>query len=109
MRVLVVEASQEDRRAIVDALMPIDDIAVQGAVADMESAIRAIIEESPDVVVTGIELADGSGLELIEKARQAPRPPKIVVVAPAPTRDDWQRHLAAGADRFVERDVELDE
>jgi signal transduction histidine kinase len=109
MRVLVVEASQEDRRAIVDALMPIDDIAVQGAVADMQTAIRAILEESPDVVVTGTELADGSGLELIEKARQAPRPPKIVVVAPAPTRDDWQRHLAAGADRFVERDHELDE
>jgi signal transduction histidine kinase len=109
MRVLVVEASQEDRRAIVDALIPIDDIAVQGAVADVQSAIRAIVEESPDVVVTGIELADGSGLELIERARQAPRPPKIVVVAPAPTRDDWQRHLAAGADRFVERDRELDE
>jgi signal transduction histidine kinase len=109
MRVLVVEASQEDRRAIVDALMPLDEIAVQGAVADVQSAVRAILDEAPDVVVTGTELADGSGLELIEKARQAPRPPKIVVVAPAPTRDDWQRHLAAGADRFVERDRELDE
>jgi len=109
MRVLVVEASQNDRRAIVDALMPIDEIAVQGAVADMQSALRAIALESPDIVVTGVELADGSGLELIERARQAPRPPKIVVVAVAPTRDDWQRHLAAGADRFVERDGELDE
>ena len=109
MRVLVVEASQEDRRAIVDALMPLDEIAVQGAVADMQSAIRAIVEDSPDVVVTGVDIADGSGLELIERARLAPRPPRIVVVAPAPTRDDWQRHLAAGADRFVERDGELDE
>jgi signal transduction histidine kinase len=109
MRVLVVEASTEDRRAIVDALMPLDEIAVQGAVADVESAMRAIVEESPDIVVTGVELPDGSGLELIEKARLTPRPPRIVVVAPAPTRDDWQRHLAAGADRFVERDVELDE
>lgn len=109
MRVLVVEGSQEDRRAIVDALMPLDEIAVQGAVADVQSAIRAIVAESPDVVVTGVELADGSGLELIERARLAPHPPRIVVVAPAPTRDDWQRHLAAGADRFVERDRELDE
>lgn len=109
MRVLVVEASQQDRRAIVDALMHIGEIAVQGAVADLQSAVRAIVEESPDVVVTGVELADGSGLELIERARRAPRPPKIVVVGAAPTRDDWQRHLAAGADRFVERDGELDE
>lgn len=109
MRVLVVEASTEDRRAIVDALMPLDAIAVQGAVADVQSALRAIAEESPDVVVTGVELGDGSGLELIEKARLVPRPPRFVVVSAMPTRDEWQRHLAAGADRFVERDGELDE
>lgn len=109
MRVLVVEASHEDRRAIVDALLPLEQIAVQGAVADVRSAMRAIAQESPDVVVTGTELADGSGIELIEAAQRVSRPPRIVVVAPTATRAEWCRHLAAGADRFVERDDELDE
>ena len=109
MRVLVVEASHEDRRAIVDALLPLEQIAVQGAVADVRSAMRAIAQETPDVVVTGTELADGSGIELIEAAQRVPRPPRIVVVAPTATRAEWCRHLAAGADRFVERDDELDE
>jgi signal transduction histidine kinase len=109
MRVLVVEASHEDRRAIVDALLPLEQIAVQGAVADVRSALRAIAQEAPDVVVTGTELADGSGIELIEAAQKIARPPRIVVVAPTATRAEWVRHLAAGADRFVERDEELDE
>jgi signal transduction histidine kinase len=109
MRVLVVESSHEDRRAIVDALLPLEQIAVQGAVGDVRSALRAIAQETPDIVVTGTELVDGSGIELIEAARQVPRPPRIVVVAPTATRAEWCRHLAAGADRFVERDDELDE
>lgn len=109
MRVLVVEASHEDRRAIVDALLPLEQIAVQGAVPDVRSALRAIAQELPDVVVTGTELADGSGIELIEAAQKVSRPPRIVVVAPTPTRAEWCRHLAAGADRFVERDDQLDE
>ncbi len=109
MRVLVVERSHDDRRAIVDALVPMSEIAVQGAVADLQSAMRAILDESPEIVVTGIELPDGSGLDLIESARQAPKPPKIVVVAETPTRDEWCRHLAAGADRFVALDSDLAE
>jgi signal transduction histidine kinase len=109
MRVLVVERSHDDRRAIVDALVPMAEIAVQGAVADLQSAMRAILDESPEIVVTGIELGDGSGLDLIESARLAPKPPKIVVVADTPTRDEWCRHLAAGADRFVALDSDLSE
>ena len=85
------------------------EIAVQGAVADLQSAVRAIHDEAPEIVVTGIELPDGSGLDLIESARQAPKPPKIVVVAEMPTRDEWCRHLAAGADRFVALDSDLAE
>lgn len=109
MRVLVVERSHDDRKSIVDALVPMPEIAVQGAVADLQSAVKAIFDERPEIVVTGVDLHGGSGLELIESARQAPQPPKIVVVAATPTRDEWCRHLAAGADRFVALDGELAE
>ena len=109
MRVLVVERSHDDRKSIVDALVPLPEIAVQGAVADLQTAVKAIFDERPEIVVTGVDLNGGSGIELIESARQSPRPPKIVVVAATPTRDEWCRHLAAGADRFVALDGELAE
>ncbi|MGE5185732.1 MAG: response regulator [Acidobacteriota bacterium] len=98
-----------ERQAIVSALAELDAISVQGAVPDLQAALRAIATSAPDVVVTGVELADASALELIEVARQGAPSPRIVVVAASPTRDVWRRHLAAGADHFVERDAELHE
>lgn len=94
------------RQAIVEALAELDAIAVQGAVPDLRTAVHAIETSAPDVVVTGVQLADATALELIEVARTNASAPRIVVVAPAPTRDEWRRHLAAGADRFVERDTD---
>ena len=109
MKVLVVEKCKVVRQAIVEALADLDAIAVQGAVPDLRTAVHAIETSAPDVVVTGVQLVDGTALELIEVARTNASAPRIVVVAPAATRDEWRRHLAAGADRFVERDTDLRE
>lgn len=104
VRVLVAEKSQETRQAIVDALGFVDSIAVQGAVPDLRAAVHAIAKHAPDILVTGVELADGDGIELIQAAQQVAPRSRIVVVGHAPTREVCRRHLAAGAHRFVERD-----
>ena len=108
MKVLVVEASDVERRAIVESLLPLEDVIVQGAVADVRSALRALAETHLDIVVTGVRLRDGNGLQLVEAVREFGFDPAIVVVG-SPTREEWQRHLAAGADRVVDRDLELSE
>ena len=107
VRVLVAEKSQETRQAIVDALGFVDSIAVQGAVPDLRAAVHAIARHAPDILVTGIELADGDGIELIQAAQQVAPASRIVVVGQAATREVCRRHLAAGAHRFVEHDCGL--
>jgi DNA-binding response OmpR family regulator len=109
MRVLVVEASDAERRAIVETLLPLEDVIVQGAVADLRSTLRALAETHLDIVVTGVHLLDGDGLQLVEAVRELGFDPAIVVVGSEPTRAEWQRHLDAGADRVVDRDLELSE
>ena len=109
MKVLVAEKSKEARRKIVEALAGMDSIAVQGAVADLPTAVVALSAARPDLLVVGVELDDGSGLDLIAAAhRVAPRS-RIVVVGEAQDRQVWRRHLAAGADRFVEPDAGMTE
>jgi signal transduction histidine kinase len=107
VRVLVAEKSQETRQAIVDALGFVDTIAVQGAVPDLRAAVHAIVKHAPDIVVTGVELADGDGIDLIQAAQQVAPRSRIVVVGKASCGDACRRHLAAGAHRFVERDASL--
>ena len=109
MKVLVVEGSRQERKQIVDALEQVASVAVQGAVSDVESARRVLASNTPDIVVTGMHLADGDGLDLIAAARRVPNAPAIIVVGEGAGREQWRRHLEAGADRFVDRDRGLQE
>jgi signal transduction histidine kinase len=107
MNVLVVDGHNDERRAIVEALSRVPGVSVQCAMSDLETASGVLARYTPDILVTGTELADGDGLQLVEKVRR--RGMSIVVVGPAASRDVWMRYLAAGADRFVEPDRELQE
>lgn len=107
MHVLVVDGHTEERRAIVEALSQVEGVAVQCAMSDLQTASGVLAQYTPDILVTGTELADGDGIRLVEKVRR--RGMSIVVVGPAASRDVWLRYLAAGADRFVEPDGELRE
>ncbi|HEX3760218.1 MAG TPA: ATP-binding protein [Kofleriaceae bacterium] len=101
VNILVAEKSTAARQAIVDALARIDAIAVQGAVAELREAVRSLCRDTPDLVVTGVELADASGLDLIEATRQLAPESRIVVVGPSPGTEVWRRQVSAGAIRFV--------
>jgi signal transduction histidine kinase len=107
MHILVVNGPTEERRAIVEALSRVEGVSVKCAMADLETATSVLARYTPDILVTGTELADGDGIRLVEKARR--RGMSIVVVGPAPSREVWLRYLAAGADRFVEPDRDLEE
>jgi DNA-binding response OmpR family regulator len=107
MHVLVVDGHTEERRAIVEALSQVEGVAVQCAMSDLQTAAGVLAQYTPDILVTGTELADGDGIRLVEQVRR--RGMSIVVVGPAASRDVWLRYLAAGADRFVEPDGELQE
>ncbi|HEX8109584.1 MAG TPA: response regulator, partial [Kofleriaceae bacterium] len=109
VNILVAEKSRAARQAIVEALGRIDTIAVQGAVAELREAVRSLCRDTPDVVVTGVELADASGLDLIEAARQLSPTSRIVVVGPSPASEVWRRQVTAGAIRFVAAGPSLDE
>jgi signal transduction histidine kinase len=101
VNILVAEKSRAARQAIVEALGRIDTIAVQGAVAELGEAVRWLCRDTPDLVVTGVELADASGLDLIEAARQLSPTSRIVVVGPSPASEAWRRQVTAGAVQIV--------
>jgi DNA-binding response OmpR family regulator len=105
--VLVVDGHTDERHAIVEALSQLEGVLVQCAMSDLETAASVLARYTPDILVTGTELADGEGIRLVERVRR--RGMSIVVVGPAEEREVWLRYLAAGADRFVEPDGELRE
>lgn len=109
VNILIAEKSNTARQAIVDALARLDAIAVQEVVSDLHGAVRSLCRHPPDLVVTGVELADASGLDLIEAVRQLAPASRIVVVGEAAGRDVWRREAAGGQVRFVAPEPSLRE
>ena len=104
MKILIVDGSREQRLHWVEVLGAVTNVVIQGAVADMQSALHAVVEASPDVVVTGTALSDGDGAQLIENVRRLARRPSFVVVAGAHSEQQRERYLSVGVDRYVESD-----
>ena len=103
MKVLIVDGSREQRLHMVQVLGAVTNVVIQGAVPDMRSALHAVVEASPDVIVTGTALPDGDGAALIENVRALARTPSFVVVAGAECEQLRERYLKVGVDRYVER------
>ena len=104
MKVLIVDGSKQKRSDLVEALGELTNVVVQGAVSHVRTAIRAVADASPDVIVTGVVLPDGEGTHLIERVRKMTAPPSIVVIAEPGSDEQRLRYLAAGADRYVDSD-----
>src|SRR5262245_42040188 len=102
VKILIADKSSTTGQAIVDALGRLDAIAVQNVVSDLNAAVRSICRQAPDLVITGTELADASGLELIEAAQHLVPASHVVVIGSSPIPETW-RHRRGSADvRFVE-------
>lgn len=87
---------------LVQVLGAVTNVVIQGAVADMRSALQAVAEARPDVIVTGNALPDGDGAELIASVRRLAHTPSFVVVAGRHSNAERERYLAAGVDRYVD-------
>jgi signal transduction histidine kinase len=105
MKILIVDGSKQRRHDLVETLGDLTNVVVQGAVGDVRTALRAIVDASPDVVITGALLPDGDGTHIIERIRRMQRAPQVVVVTVSDDQRD--RYLAAGADHCVDSQDEL--
>lgn len=95
MRVLVVDASRDQRQRIVSSLCELTNVVVVGAVSGARSALYALAEASPDVMVMN---CDDRGPELIAAAQRCIRPPEVIVYGDTSAQE---RCLDAGAEHFV--------
>lgn len=104
MKILVVDASPEVRTRVVRSLSELAGIAVQGAVASLRDATRAVEAIPLDGVVTGAAFPEGDVIELLEAAQR--RRLGAVVVFSAIDQRLAGRYMAAGASHVIEGRIE---
>ena len=101
LRVLIVEDHAPTRAAIALLLEhEFPRMVVIGTAGDSDAALRAVLDEAPEVVVLDLDLAGKDGLELI------PAISRDIAVIILTSSDDLMarpRALAAGATAFVSK------
>jgi DNA-binding NarL/FixJ family response regulator len=107
MKIVIVDDSVAIRERLKHMLAEVDSIEIVGEAA---SAVEgAILTEAacPDVVILDISMPGGSGLEVLSRIKQCPRPPFVAVLTNHPYEPYRKRSRALGADFFFDKSQEF--
>ena len=105
LRVLFVDADPQRPEALRRALPP---NCVVATVSSIQAAAGILSQQAPDLIVTDLDLPDGSGLQLIRRVHHDPatRHVLLMVVTSRGTLGDKIAALEAGADDYLVRPVD---
>ncbi|NYI40699.1 response regulator [Demequina lutea] len=106
VRVVIVDDHDVIRVGVRESLA--DDIDVVGEGRDVESAIIAIKEFAPDVVILDVHLPGGTGggaLDVLAEILGGAAPPKVLALSVSDAADDVVAVVRAGARGYVTKSI----
>lgn len=107
MKVLIVEDSSVVRKVLRNLLRNTEGLAIGAECRSASSAIAAIRQNPPDIILLDIQLNAGTGMDVLNMVA-ADYPAIKVIVATNFTEDVYRSHyLKAGAYAFFDKSMEL--
>ena len=103
LRVYYVEDSAEVWRRIGEEIAKVPGVVVVGGADRVGDAIRGIRELIPDCVILDLNLAEGSGIEVMRVVRADPNPPFFVVLTNHSDPAFRELSMRAGASYFFDK------
>jgi DNA-binding NarL/FixJ family response regulator len=110
LRVFVVEDSELIRKRIIENVSTMGGFDVVGFAESADEAVKSISELQPDIVITDIQLKEGSGIDVVRKVRAFPYVPRprIFVLTNYAFPEYKRQCTVAGADEFFDKSSEYD-
>jgi len=108
-RVLVCDDHVVFRRGLALVLEPEPDLEVVGEAADTASAVAAVAELAPDVVLMDLRMPGGGGLQATRAIKASHPEVKVVVLTVSDDDDDLFEAVKAGAVGYLLKEVSIEE
>jgi DNA-binding NarL/FixJ family response regulator len=111
LKTFIVEDNPLIYENLVSTLEELTSVEVVGSAADEASAVQWLRDEGNqvDLLIIDIFLLNGSGLGVLQAAKDAGLPVRRVVLTNYASADIRRRCAALGADRVFDKSCELDE
>ena len=90
-------------------LAEIPQVQVVGETGDAQVALAAILAQRPDVVLLDIHILNGNGIDVLQKLKQEPVAPAVIILTDYPYPEYRQLCLTAGADFFLLKSTEFEQ
>ena len=105
VRVLVVDDHELIRQGLVGAFSREPGVTVVGEAENVDQALKSYEAQGPHVVVTDLQLPDGTGLDIIRAIRKKDQRAGLVVVTMHSGDEQIFAAMEAGASAFVGKDA----
>jgi DNA-binding NarL/FixJ family response regulator len=111
LKTFIVEDNPLIYENLVSTLEELTSVEVVGSAGDEASAVKWLLDEGNqvDLLIIDIFLLNGSGLGVLQAAKDADLPVRRVVLTNYASADIRRRCAALGADRVFDKSCELEE
>ena len=109
MRVFLVEPHEGIRRRLKGLLSEIPGLEVIGEARGVPQALEGIRHSAPELVVSNLELSQGTGLDIVTGLRGMNPPPRVILVMDFGDGSVAQACVRAGADFCLYRHTRFEE
>jgi len=103
VNVFIVEDAPEIRRRLRALLGSIPGVAVVGEAESVRGAIDGVLATPVDVILLDLQLADGSGLEVLAAVKSQRPGIRVIVLSNLATPQHRAASLSAGAELFLDK------
>jgi two-component system, cell cycle sensor histidine kinase and response regulator CckA len=107
-RVVIVDDSQVVQQRLMAMLSSASPVSVVGVADDVDGAVKVIGETRPDAVILDLGLGNRTGFEVLERLREQPGSPAVIVLTNSAHEEYRRRCLELGATAFLDKSSEFD-
>lgn len=107
MKVFLVDDSAVIRDRLKRILGQINHVQVVGESTTAQDATDSILQLKPEVVLLDIQLAKGSGIDVLRGIKHQAEAPTVIVLTNYPYPEFRNKYIKAGADYFFDKSTEF--
>lgn len=107
MKVFVVEDAEQVRKRLVAMLRAVPGVTVVGEAGSVAGAIEGVLASGAEAVLLDLQLADGSGLDVLAALKPQCPQLRVIVLSNFTSTQHRSASLAAGADLFLDKSQEF--